>query len=158
MVAFDEYSMTPITACGAAKLLSAIFDEDEGEVKRYLGLPVLPPPYRCLDCGKRIHNKIGRCQSCFSRSKRLDVACSWCGQFRKRLASEIIRRVSQDGYEHFFCDQKCVGQGHRKHDWGMIWQAHLQTAYGARQLSQLLGIPRATISHILAKMRQAQKG
>ena len=162
----------PITDCGVAKLLAAIFGEDETRVKMKLGLPTGP---KCIRCGEVKHiSKDGLCHSCWAETRLVDVSCSWCGQLRKRPARQIVWLTSKAGYQHFFCNKVC--QGHwladnygfvvhpenqkkgskRKHDWDMVWQRHQETGYGPSRLSRLLGISRPTVSSILVRTRKRQ--
>jgi hypothetical protein len=54
---------------------------------------------------------------------------------------------------HFGTQKGKINHHQRKHNYDMVWQTHLQTGYGARRLSRLLGIGEPSITVILHKKR-----
>ncbi len=96
----------------------------------------------------------------------ITLKCKQCGRDFQLKPSLYRARLRRRKFPGFFCSRRCMGkwsgaqygfrvhQKNRKWDWGMVWQRHLETGYGARRLSRQLGIPESTISEILHRMTQ----
>ena len=96
--------------CGVANLLAAVYGQDPNIVKRHLGLPYRTQ--KACKCGIRLEsqNKSGLCWKHWLESKRIEVACSGCGNLFERRAKEVIYSTNVRGYNHFFCNKKCKGR------------------------------------------------
>lgn len=160
--------------CGAVGLLAAIFGKDANKLKQHYGLPPKPYPYRCLDCGKILSNKWGRCRECYIKSRQVKVVCSECGEAFEIQQSDLITRTNL-GYQHFFCNRQCFGRYAGKHygfvvhpentrkigqkrkwDYSKVYQLS-DSGMNGMQISRKLGIPNPTVYVILAK-RNGEKG
>ena len=167
--------------CGAIKLLAAVYGVDSNELKTRYGLPV-DTRYKCIDCGKpRPGHLYGRCLSChmkyYIEFHHVKVACSECGElFEIYLSVFIPKRKRERKTEERFCSKSCYGKwlarnygfiaqpenihyggGKKKWDYSNVYDLRDKTGWGCCKLSRELGIPRPTVSYILAKRRPVTK-
>lgn len=165
------------STCGAVKLLSAIFclpKQEQVRLKDRLGLPVP----KCVVCGAMDCklDKNGLCLECFTKQRSVMVECSQCHKLFARYIYQVVDGTKRN-YKHFFCDRRCLGRWtashygflahpencyggkrNKKHDYEAIWQAHLDTGYGAIRLGRLLNMSQTTVSGILHAKRLSELG
>lgn len=167
-----------ISDCGAARLLSAIFDIPIEQTLAKVGI-IVPT---CIDCGERLRGKLweGRCRLCYLKSRWIEIECNYCLKLFKRRQSEIISHTGKHNQKHFFHNRQCLGhwlaknygfgspretdkqrkvKGNnlRKHDWNRVWQLHQETGWGSWRLSRALNIPSSTISYILRNYQEVKE-
>jgi len=117
----------------------------------------------CVICGKFIGYNATYCRNCSSKTIKIQVACSYCGNLIERNIKEIIHQINDLNYQHHFCDRKCFGKWfgknygrRRKYDYTQIWELHLQ-GYIGRQIGKMLNIPGNYVYDILKKCREERK-
>jgi hypothetical protein len=141
---------------------------DEGLPTKHL---IDKRPRNCYECP--VCGTISRSEFCSDECKNkwtlIPIICSGCGKLFFRS-----KRILLANYRHckgfLFCSKQCTGNWlreqygferypehkgrKRKYNWDAVWKAHIETGYGHKQLSKLLGIPSATIASILYRYRQ----
>jgi len=101
----------------------------------------------CIDCGKTIRNTPIRCLHCNLTYQKLNGELA---AFVKR--GEPYRFREKDIIK--FKVPTFINYYTRKHNYSLVWNAHVSTKYGAYRLSKILGIPKSTISTILTKIKR----
>lgn len=153
------------SACGAAKLVAAVFGVDQDGLKQRLGLPTSGDEKEYRDYQKLL--KSGRSPLW---GKKLALACFQCGTQFERSALEVIHYINSAGYQRYFCNRRCQGvyagthYGFKTHPentgppfkWNRraIWRLYLLTGYRQRVLSELLGIPQSTVGKYITELRK----
>ena len=157
--------------CSYANLLASIVGKDADQIKRQLDLPT--GERYCLQCGEPTHKKF--CSpECQHKFYYIEVSCSQCGKLFEKRATELIWKVNHTQSSNnkpqqlCFCSPKCLGKwgginygfaAHpenschpKKWDYDKVYKLREETGWGATKISQALGIPEPTVTHILRKL------
>jgi len=150
---------------GACKLLEAIF----GEPPRWA--PEVLPEWYCIVCKRKLKNRYGRfcSEECRQNYHYPWLTCLVCGRrFRKSRSQVDAKRSRPRKLDGFFCSRRCMGhyaashwgfkpgQAHprpRKYDYSLVWKIRQDTGWGVMRISKLLGIPKSSVSYILAQLK-----
>ncbi len=127
--------------------------------------------YACFRCGAVLERRIkrGLCGKCFKESRRLELVCDVCGRHFLREGKVVVMGAKL-GYKSFFCSRKCLGRfigekyglkAHpenwrpRKCDYDLVQALRDAEGWGARRISEALGISERTVYKIWRKNRVA---
>jgi len=150
---------------GACRLLGAIF----GELPRWA--PEVLPEWYCIVCKRKLKNRYDRfcSEKCRQDYYYPQLTCLVCGRkFRKERSQVYAKRSRPKKLDGFFCSRQCMGhyaashwgfkpgQAHprpRKYDYNLVWKIRQDTGWGVIRISRLLGIPKSSVSCILAQLK-----
>jgi hypothetical protein len=161
---FEIRQQYPTTSATEIARQIGVTRERVRQILNELDLPTsfeLPPRY-CPDCGAPILSKQIRCGQCYARAHHITLRCVHCGKVFLRLRGQVAREIRRRKHapQRAFCSRECFDRWHKqckgkgwKYDWDLIWQKHLETGYGTGKLSELLQIPKSTISQVLRARR-----
>ncbi len=134
----------------------------------------------CSGCGKRLsYNTItGLCRQCLSAQAHITLVCDYCGKEFTRLACMLTYQIGKRGYQHVYCNRKCVGKvagekygfaAHpenaelsrilglrRKWNWDAVIQLYSE-GLSQVEVGRRLGIPYQTVNAIVRHRRQNGK-